>query len=100
MVPEAFSVVFDVLVPKLSVVISSMQNPQILTAALSILRTVLTQDAASSKDPKEKPLSKSYLNTIGFQGLPDADSFTNLVLASNRESVVKTAISVIDEIVR
>lgn len=31
-------------------------------------------------------------------GLPDCDSFSNLVLASNRESMVKTAIGIIDQL--
>ena len=73
--PEAFPVVYEVLIPKMTYVIQNSQNPQIIDACLCIMKSMFSgeMEATTSK----KRLNKDYLATkIGFQGLIECDTFS------------------------
>jgi len=65
-VPEVFAMVYETLLPKLSNVIGTSQNTQVIKAAQSILYTMVSLPA---KQPASKPTVKrmqlSYLSEIG-----------------------------------
>jgi len=91
--PEAFPVVYDVLIPKMSYVIQNNQNPQIIEACLCIMKSMFSGGMEATK----KRLTKDYLATkAGFQGLIDSDSFTKPV--PKTDVLVKIVCQVLDQI--
>jgi hypothetical protein len=71
--PDAFPVVYDILVPKMALVMQNSQNQQIIEACLDIMKSMFKPDMQNSK----KRLNKDYINSkLGFQGLIDSDVFS------------------------
>jgi hypothetical protein len=93
--PEAFPVVYDVLIPKMLLVIQNSQNQQIIDACLSIMKSMFSSDMQSTT--AKKRLTKDYLQQkIGFQGLIDSDSFSKP--QPKTEYLVKIACQVLETI--
>jgi uncharacterized membrane protein YGL010W len=92
--PDAFSVTFETLVPKMVSMLLNSQNKVLLNSVLSVMNSVfyyaLDSTAAATK------LTPSYLQNIGFAGLPIADQFQDN--ATNRQSVIKNVCAVIEAI--
>lgn len=113
-VTQAFPVVYDLLVPKMSQVLQNSQNQQIIDACLAIMKSIFSPEMQNSKNR----LTKDYLHSkVGFQGIFDSDSFqvretapascssrTNLVFfgpqkpASKTDLLTKIACQVLDTI--
>ncbi|KAL6048749.1 Neurofibromin 1 [Balamuthia mandrillaris] len=94
--PEAFPVVYDILLPKMAQVIQNSQNEQIIDACLSIMKSIFSSGMESTVSKKRLP-SKDYLaQKVGFHGLVDADSFTKPV--PKTDALVKIACNVLDQI--
>jgi hypothetical protein len=71
--PDAFPVVYDILVPKMALVMQNSQNQQIIDACLAIMQSMFKPDMQNSK----KRLNKDYVHAkLGFQGLIDSDTFS------------------------
>jgi len=91
--PDAFSVTFETLVPKMVAMMLNSQNRVLLSSVLSVMNAIfyyaLDSTAAATK------LTPSYLATIQFAGLPISDQFME---NANRQSVIKTVCSVIEAI--
>jgi len=97
--PEAFPVVYDVLIPKMTYVIQNSQNPQIIDACLCIMKSMFSgeMEATTSK----KRLNKDYLSTkIGFQGLIDCDTFSKSTSAKTTDVLVKIACQLLEQILK
>jgi len=69
--PEAFPVVYDILLPKMGLVLQNSQNQQIIEACLDIMKSMSSPQMQNSK----KRLTKDYLHKVGFHGLLDSDTF-------------------------
>jgi len=78
--PEAFPVVYEVLIRKMSVVILSSQNKDIIENVLAIMKSMF-----SYAIPSAERLDKYYLTKIGFQGLTEADSFLEKVSDAQKQ---------------
>jgi GTPase-activator protein for Ras-like GTPase/Divergent CRAL/TRIO domain/Cell morphogenesis C-terminal len=72
--PEAFPVVYEVLIRKMSAVILTSQNKDIIENVLAIMKSMFSYTI-----PSAERLDKYYLTKIGFQGLTEADSFLEKV---------------------
>jgi len=62
--PEVFPLSYELLLPKMTAVISSGSNKSMIDAVLSITRTMF-----STKSKKKEPKDKAFLSRIGFAGL-------------------------------
>eukprot|EP01087_Luapelamoeba_hula_P001442 TRINITY_DN1115_c0_g1_i1.p1 TRINITY_DN1115_c0_g1~~TRINITY_DN1115_c0_g1_i1.p1 ORF type:complete len:2561 (-),score=353.59 TRINITY_DN1115_c0_g1_i1:117-7799(-) len=95
--PEAFPVIYDVLIPKMSYVIQNSQNPQIIEACLSIMKSMFSpnMEVMTSK----KRMNKDYLaSKAAFQGLLDADTFHKP--GPKTEQLVKITCAVVEQMFR
>jgi len=91
--PDAFPVVYDVLVPKMSQVLQNSQNQHIIEACLSIMKSMFSPQMQNSK----KRLTKEYLhNKIGFHGLFDCDTFSKPTVKT--DLISKVACQVLETI--
>eukprot|EP01094_Clydonella_sp_ATCC50884_P006709 TRINITY_DN1591_c0_g1_i1.p1 TRINITY_DN1591_c0_g1~~TRINITY_DN1591_c0_g1_i1.p1 ORF type:complete len:2499 (-),score=1256.67 TRINITY_DN1591_c0_g1_i1:167-7663(-) len=92
--PDAFAVTFDTLVPKMTHMLLNSQSPEMLSAVLSILKSIfyyaLDSSSATSK------LTAAYLPTIGFAGLAQSDQFNEG--SATKQTVIKIVCSIIDSI--
>merc|ERR1712232_207023 len=76
--PSAFPTTYPILVEKLSSVLNSGQNPSIVSSVISIINHMFSFEMESVK---KKSKSTSYLQEIGFSGLPKLAMF----LTSNQK---------------
>jgi len=95
--PEAFPVIYDILIPKMAGAIGNSQNKQIIDAVLSIVKTMFSYLMEASAGIGTKKLSKAYLKEIGFQGLTSTDLFNTS--QSAKEPLIKTTVSLLDHMV-
>lgn len=92
--PDAFAVTFDTLVPKMTHMLLNSQNPDLLAAVLSILKSIFYYALDSSTATTK--LTAAYLPTIGFAGLAQSDQFNES--SANKQTVIKIVCSIIDTI--
>jgi len=93
--PEAFPVVYDVLIPKMTYVIQYSQNPEIIDACLCIMKSIFSGEMEATT--AKKRLNKDYLATkVGFHGLIDCDTFSQK--PAKTDVLVKIACQVLDQV--
>lgn len=92
--PDAFPVVYDILVPKMALVMQNSQNQQIIDACLAIMQSMFKPDMQNSK----KRLNKDYVHAkLGFQGLIDSDTFSKPAIKT--DMLTKVACQVLETII-
>jgi len=72
MMPEAFPVTYDILVPKIQQAIVTSHNPQIVEAVLAITKSMFSYEIESASSDKMK---QGFLSRVGFSGMPSCDMF-------------------------
>eukprot|EP01102_Stenamoeba_stenopodia_P013589 TRINITY_DN4434_c0_g1_i3.p1 TRINITY_DN4434_c0_g1~~TRINITY_DN4434_c0_g1_i3.p1 ORF type:complete len:154 (-),score=43.38 TRINITY_DN4434_c0_g1_i3:213-674(-) len=108
MMPEAFPVTYDILVPKIQQAIVTSHNPQIVEAVLAITKSMFSYEIESASSDKMK---QGFLTRVGFSGMPSCDMFptlpptsatsstSSLKGPSKKESIIKIVCSVIESII-
>ena len=90
--PDAFAITFETLVPKLTHTLLNSQSATVLTAVLSIMRSIFYYGLDNPTTGQK--LTAAYLPTIGFAGLAQSDTFQES--SAGKQTVIKIVCSVID----
>ena len=91
--PDAFPVTFEVLIPKMQQVLNSSQNLTILLSSLSITHSIFHYGLDVATNYAQ--LTKQYMQTIGFPGLPESDQFMPV---KNRPIFIQVICDVIEAV--
>ncbi|OZJ04004.1 hypothetical protein BZG36_03619, partial [Bifiguratus adelaidae] len=73
-VPEVFSLVYDLILPKMNQVIANSTTIPIMDSVKSILYTACAEPAFSSQQTAKKT-QRAYLEELGFSGMNDCSNF-------------------------
>jgi len=92
--PEAFSVIETILFPMMSDVLQKSQNPELLEAVHSIMKSVYSYQQQTTK-PRH---NRMFLNEIGYHKLPDCAQF-NIEPEAKRE-ITKLVILLLENLLK
>ena len=83
---------YDVLLPKISQVVTSSQNMSITDSCLNVVKSIFNLGLETSGSTVK--LTKPFLQTIGFNGLSETDQFQQ----AKRQHITQVLTSLIDTV--